>query len=201
MSKHWKPGKQTVELAAPASPAARPSRIRRAPVPINSNVVAAPRRRANSRERDLYLGIAGVLAFAAAIAAGIVAISTFTVSHDDPTADARALEFSQCYNAQGPNCVLDGGTIYVSGERIDIAGLEAPGITDARCDSEHDRGVEAATQLALLLNGGPLTVGPRVRDQSGRIVRKVEVRGRDVALTMIGRDVAHEAGSGLSWCH
>jgi endonuclease YncB( thermonuclease family) len=196
VSKHWNPGKKTVELAAPV----RPSRIRRAPVAINSNIAVAPRRRANSRERDLYLGIAGVLIFAAAIAAGIVAFSTFTVSHDDPAADARALEFSQCYNAQGPNCVLDGGTIYVSGERIDIAGLDAPSIADARCEREHDRGVEAATELALLLNSGPVTIGPRVRDRDGRIVRKVEVKGRDVALTMIAQDVAHEAGSGLSWC-
>jgi len=32
-------------------------------------------------------------------------------------------------------------------------------------------------------------------------VHKVEVKGRDVARTMIDQDVAHEAGSGLSWCH
>jgi len=201
VSKHWKPGKKTVELAAGTSPAARPSRIRRAPVPINSNTVAAAARRANSRERDLYLGIAGVLVFAAAIAAGIVALSVFTVTHPDPNADASALEFNQCYNAQGPNCVLDGGTIYVGGERVEIAGIEAPAIADARCDAEHDRGVDAATQLALLLNSGPVTVGAPARDQSGRIVRKVDVKGRDVALKLISLNVAHQAGSGLSWCH
>jgi micrococcal nuclease len=199
VSKHWNPGKKTVELVAGASPPARPSRIRRNPVQINNNTVATTRR-ASNRERDLYLGIAGVLVFAAVIAAGIVALSIFTVSHSDPAADARAAQFNQCYNAQGPNCVLDGGTIYVGGERVEIAGMDAPGIADARCDKEHDRGVEAATQLALLLNSGPVTMGTPFPDQSGRTVRRVEVKGRDVALKMISLDVAHEAGSGLTWC-
>lgn len=199
MSKHWKPGKKFVELEPAARPVARPSRIRRDPVQINSNTLAAPRRR-TSRERELFLGIAGVLIFATGIAAGIIALSIFTVTHPDPDADTRAAQYGQCYNAQGPNCVLDGGTIYMGGERIEIAGMEAPGIADAKCDAEHDRGVDAATQLALLLNSGPVSIGPTFRDQDGRTVRRVEVSNRDIARKMINLDLAHEPGSGLSWC-
>ena len=198
---HWKPGKKTVELRTAAAPA-RPSRIRRDPVPINSNIAAErPRKPANLRERELFLGIAGILVFAAAITAGIIALGIVTVFHDDPAADARAMQFSQCYTAQGPNCVADGGTIYTGGEKVVIAGIEAPAIADAKCDAEHDRGVMAATQLAELLNSGPVSVGAPFRDQDGRLVRKVEVKGRDVALTMIARNQAHEAGSGLTYCH
>ena len=170
MSKHWKPGKKTVAL----NPAPRPSRIRREPVQLNPNVPAArPQRPINYREIELYGGIVGILVFAALIAAMVIGLAVFTVFRDDPEAEARAMQFSQCYNAQGPNCVLDGDTIYVGGERVEIAGIEAPGITDARCDKEHDRGVEAATQLALLLNSGPVTVSLPFRDQSGRTVRPV----------------------------
>jgi micrococcal nuclease len=200
VGKPWKPGKTTVALSAAAHPAARPSRIRREPVRITPDVPAKPQRPMNRRERDLYLGIAGILIFAAVIAIGIIAFSIFTVVRDDPAAEARAAQFGQCYNAQGPNCVLDGGTFYLAGQRVEIAGIETPGILDAKCDREHDRGVDAATQLALLLNSGPVTVGPTFRDQSGRTVRKVEVKGSDLAVKMIGRDLAHEAGSGLSWC-
>ena len=110
MSKHWKPDKKTVVL----SPAARPSRIRREPVQLNPNVPARPQRPINYREIELYGGIAGILVFAALIAAMIIGLAVFTVFRDDPDADVRALQFSQCYNAQGPNCVLDGGTIYVN---------------------------------------------------------------------------------------
>ena len=200
MSKHWKPGKITVALNGRAKPVARPSRIRRDPVQLNANVPAKPQRPANSRERDLFLGIVGILVFATAIGAGIIGFSIFTVFHDDPAADARALQFSQCYNAEGPNCVLDGGTIYVNNERVQIAGIEAPGITDARCDREHDRGVEAAVGLAAILNGGEVTLGAPYRDQSGRVVRKVEVKGRDVAQRMLNHSLAREAGTDPNWC-
>jgi endonuclease YncB( thermonuclease family) len=201
VSKHWKPGKTTVQLNAAVRPAARPSRIRREPVALNANVPAKPQRPLNYRERELFFGIAGILIFGTLIAAGVIALSIFTVFHDDPEADARAARFNQCYAAAGPNCVLDGDTIYVGGERVEIAGMEAPRIADAACDLEHDRGVVAATELALLLNSGPVTLGPPFRDGTGRSVRKVEVGGRDVALKMIDQSVAHEANSGLGWCH
>ena len=201
MSKHWKPGKTTVQLGTAARPAARPSRIRREPVPLNANVPAKPQRPLNYRERELFFGIAGILIFGTLIAAGIIALSIFTVFRDDPAADARAAQFNQCYAAAGPNCVLDGGTIYVAGQRVEIAGIEAPKIAEARCDREHDRGVEAATEMAMLLNSGRVSIGAPFRDSTGRTVRKVEVNGRDVALQMIGQNVAHEANSGLGWCH
>ena len=197
MSKHWNPAKRTVALGA----AQRPSRIRRQPVSINHNVPAKPQRPVNIRERELYLGIAGILVFATAMGAIIVLIAMYTVFHDDPAADARYAQFNQCYAATGPNCVADGSTIYVNNSRVQIAGIDAPGIGDAKCDGERDRGIEAATVLGLILNSGPVTVGPAFTDQSGRTVHKVEVKGRDVAKTMIDQELAHEAGSGLSWCH
>jgi len=193
---HWKPAKKTVELAGPA----RPSRIRREPVQLNPNVPVKPQRPLNYRERELYLGIAGVLIFAALISVGILAFSAFTAFRDDPVADARYAQFTQCYNAQGPNCVLDGGTIYVSGQRIDIAGLVTPRIGDAGCDLEHDRGVAAASQLALLLNSGRVAIGAPFRDRDGRAVRKVEVNGRDDALKLIALDLVREAGGDTNWC-
>ena len=196
MSKHWNPGKKTVEL----KPAPRPSRIRRAPVAINGPTAAKPRP-TYSRERELFFGIVGMLIFAACIGAAIIAFSIYTVFRDDPEADARATRFSQCYNAQGANCVLDGGTIYVAGSRVQIAGIEAPRIGEAECPAEHDRGIEAATLLAEILNSGPVTIGAPFRDEIGRTVSKVEVKGRDVAMKMIGEDAAHETGSGLTYCH
>ena len=198
MSKHWKPGKTTVKLDS----APRPSRIRREPVQLNANVPVKPQRPLNYREIELYGGIAGILVFAALIAVAILGLAVFTVLRDDPEADAKLIQYTQCYNAQGPNCVLDGGTIYANNQRVEIAGLDAPSILDAKCDNERERGIVAASELALLLNSGPVTVGTPFRDSlTGRTVRKVEVKGRDVALKMIADDVAHEPNSGLAWCH
>ena len=196
MSKHWNPGKTAVKLHPPA----RPSRIRRDPVRINANVPAKRERPSNYRERELVVGIAGIIIFAAAITAGVIALAMFTVFRGDPAADARAAQFGQCYNSEGANCVLDGGTIYVRGVRVEIAGMVTPKIVDARCDAEQARGIQAAVQLAEILNSGPVTVGAPTRDSTGRMTRKVEVSGRDVALKMIDRDLAREAGSDTNWC-
>ena len=193
MTKPWKPGRQTVELTVEK----RPSRIRRDPVRLDK----APEVKPDSPEVEIWTGVAGIALFAVAIVAAILGISAATIFRDDPAADARAARFSQCYNAEGPNCVVDGGTIYVAGEKVAIAGLAAPGILDARCDSEHSRGIEAAVRLAELLNRGQLTASRPFRDPYGRTVRKVEVKGRDVAQAMIGAGLERsDNGTRQSWC-
>lgn len=187
MSKHWKP--QTVPL--------KPSRIRRDPVRL---APAPPPRRELShaavREREIRSGIAGVLLVTAALIAAIVGISWATFSRDDPAADARAHRFGQCYNSSGLNCVIDGGTIQVRGQRIAIGGIEAPRIQGARCDAERERGIDAAVQLAELLNKGVVTIaGP-----TGH-AKTVEVDGSDVGEAMIARNLARrDLGEPANWC-
>jgi len=122
VSKQWSPRKQTVQLA--------PSRIRRQPVPVQK----APE--PPSPEREVLGGIAGITLFAVALAVLILGVSIATIIHTDPNAAARAARFSQCYDAEGSNCVLDGNTIYIQGQKIEIAGVAAPKIQGAQCDDE-----------------------------------------------------------------
>jgi endonuclease YncB( thermonuclease family) len=170
--------------------AMRPSRIRREPVrvPTEAELKAAE---VSKREREKWRTAAGVLFFAAGIAALAVAISAATYSRYDAAAVAReAARFRQCYSATGVNCVLDGDTIRVQGQWLDIAGLDAPEIKGAACGEERDRGIDAAVRLENLLNSGQVGVSAPVRDQYGRVVRKVEVNGKDVARAMISARVA-----------
>jgi micrococcal nuclease len=192
MSKHWKPGKKTVELR----PVARPSRIRRDPVRIEEKKVQE-----RSEEREIWGGVAGVLLMAAAVVAVIVGISIATFSRYDPAAEAKSERFGQCNNADGPNCVLDGDTIYVGGQKVQIAGIAAPQIQGAQCDTERSRGIDAAVRLADLLNSGKVTVSPAFRDEYGRGVRSVQVKGRDVAERMINIGLARRYfGERPGWC-
>jgi endonuclease YncB( thermonuclease family) len=196
VSKHWKPGKKTVTLR----PAVRQSRIRREPVRLEPQVDPV-KAEARAREREMWGGVAGVLLFAVALAVLVVGVSVATLFHEDRAAAARALRFGQCYNAEGPNCVLDGATIYVARQKVTIAGVEAPQIQDARCDAERSRGIDAAVRLADLLNSGKVTVGAPFRDAYGRAVRKVQVNGEDAGGTLITAGVAREYdGSPQGWC-
>jgi micrococcal nuclease len=178
----------------------RPSRIRRDPVPV-----AAKRRvRTVSPELEMWGGIAGVLLFAGAIAVAVIGVSVATYFKADPAAEAAAAaaeaRFGQCYNG-GANCVIDGGTIYVGGTKVEIAGMEAPKIQDSKCSQEREAGIDAAVKLVALLNTGKVTVGPTFRDEFGRDGRTVSVKGKDVASEMIRAGVAHKVrAEPQSWC-
>lgn len=75
MSKPWKPGKKTVEL----QPEARPSRIRREPLPRPGKAADPDKQvRWRSDEWEIKLAIIGIIAFALAINVITLAISAYT---------------------------------------------------------------------------------------------------------------------------
>lgn len=72
MSKDWKPNKSTVEL----EPAARPSRIRRDPVPAAKP--GDPELRWFTSEQETWIVVVGVVLFAIAFAVLWIGISEVT---------------------------------------------------------------------------------------------------------------------------
>lgn len=190
MSKPWKPGKQTVELA--------PSRIRREPVRLDSPAAARPR----SREREMRMAVIGVALLALSCAGLIVGVSEVT-SHRGTAAPAATEAFGYCRTGGGGDCVLDGGTFYLGGRKIGIAGIDAPQMHPSRCAQEAQAGVQAAVRLHELLNRGEVTLTPAAPqpDAHGRLLHRVEVDGRDVAPILVEAGVARElAGGPRSWC-
>jgi endonuclease YncB( thermonuclease family) len=197
VSKPLKLGRPTVAL--------RPSRIRREPVQLETTrpltKAEIEKAEARSREIEIWGGVAGVVLFAAGIVALTFGISAATIFKNDPAAAAAAARFNQCYNAEGPDCVLDGDTIRLDGKKVEIAGIAAPAIVDAQCPEERSRGIDAAVRLADLLNGGNVTVGAPIRDAYGREVRKVQVGGEDVGDTLIDAGLARKYdGTPQEWC-
>jgi hypothetical protein len=69
-SKQRKLGKKTVELRQPA----RPSRIRRDPVPVDQPASLIGNVRWSSREWEIRLALAGIIFFALAISAVVIDI-------------------------------------------------------------------------------------------------------------------------------
>ena len=193
MSKHWSPP------ARAAKP--KPSRIRREPVRLVPDAPAAATRKPVrlSDSEQMWFGVTGVLIFAAAIVVLTVAAAIFTFTRDEPAA-AQGPRFAQCYNANGSDCVQNGDTITVGGQRVEIAGIVAPAIQGAHCDAERDKGIEAAMGLASLLNRGLVTVSPPARDYSGRVAQTVQVNGTDVGQSMINLGLARPDDSNRGWC-
>jgi hypothetical protein len=194
MSMHWNPEKQPVGFKGSKirRDPAQVSRIRRAPPPVAKKVVA------RTDTQETWFGVAGVLAIAAALVAVILGVSYFTFFRTDPAAAAPS--FGQCYNSEASNCVSDGGTAFIAGEKVEIAGLVAPEIRSAQCDAERSKGIDAAMRLADLLNSGPVTVGPPFQDELGRTVQTVKAGGKDVGRALIDANLALRVGKKKTWC-
>jgi micrococcal nuclease len=97
--------------------------------------------------------------------------------------------------------VIDGDTFSMGGQRIRVAGIDAPETHPPRCMEEARLGLAATQKLRELLGSGTVTVSGTIRDKYAREVREVRVNGQDVGAAMISAGVAREYGSGRrSWC-
>ena len=98
--------------------------------------------------------------------------------------------------------VIDGDTFDVGGERIRIAGIDAPETHPSRCSDEARLGLAATQKLAGLLRGGTLWISGEKTDRFRRSVRTVRVNGEDIADAMIGSGLArnYDGKQRQGWC-
>ena len=117
-------------------------------------------------------------------------------------AQVRA-SFHQCKWGGGTNCVVDGDTLYLEGQKIRLAGIDSPETHDYGCPEELALGDRATDRLQELLNGGAVTLSSIDRDEDvyGRKLPEVAVDGSDVGDTLISEGLARACGGGRrSWC-
>lgn len=113
------------------------------------------------------------------------------------------VSFSRCHVGGGYNCVVDGDTIWLRGEKIRIADIDTPETHDYGCQSEKDLGDRATVRLEELLEAGTITLQPidRDEDQYGRKLRIVLVNGESVGSALVGEGLARwYEGGRRSWC-
>lgn len=111
--------------------------------------------------------------------------------------------FRLCHTGGGTNCVVDGDTIWLEGENIRIADIDAPETHDYRCAEEQALGVRATQRLYSLVNSGAITLGSVDRDEDryGRKLRLVFVNGKSVGDTLVNEGLArYYRGSKQPWC-
>ncbi len=99
--------------------------------------------------------------------------------------------------------MVDGDTFYLGGEKVRIAGIDAPETHDYGCAEELALGDQASARLQQLLNAGAVSLSSidRDRDRYGRLLRNAAVDGRDVGETLISEGLARPyAGGRRPWC-
>src|SRR5918997_6175625 len=65
-------------------------------------------------------------------------------------------EFGLCHEGGGTNCVVDGDTVWIAGEKVRIAGIDAPETHEPQCAAEAELGKRSAVRLQALLSSGTL---------------------------------------------
>ena len=172
---------------------------------------ASQRRRARRRPLDFRVALAAVVAFGGVLGASWnggwpgtapAARAPFATAGAgvDTLAERR---FGFCHSGGGTNCVVDGDTFWIDGERIRIADIDAPETHPPRCPEEARLGDAATQRLQALLNQGPLTLesADRDTDRYGRKLRVVTRGGRSLGDQLVAEGLARQwTGRRQPWC-
>ncbi|NIJ21986.1 endonuclease YncB(thermonuclease family) [Sphingomonas naasensis] len=171
-------------------------------------------RRPRRRRTKLDFRIALALVVAAGGAFGATFQWPAAVPGGRPGATATEIEidgagatisrrFGACHSGGGTNCVVDGDTFWLDGERIRIADIDAPETHPPRCAEEARLGDAATERLRALLNAGPvqLAMTDRDTDRYGRKLRVVLRDGRSLGAQMVDEGLARTwTGHRRPWC-
>lgn len=115
-----------------------------------------------------------------------------------------AVYFGKCHSGGGLNCVVDGDTFWIEGEKIRIADIDTPETHPSRCAEEARLGNAATDRLQALLNAGAFELEPirRDTDRYGRKLRIVRRNGQSLGGILVSEGLARSYAGGHrdSWC-
>ena len=116
---------------------------------------------------------------------------------------AASVHFGLCHSGGGVDCVVDGDTFWMGGEKIRLADIDTPETHPPRCAEEAELGERATLRLQALLNAGAVTLVAESRD-TDRYGRKLRVAMRDgesLGDTLVAEGLARRwTGSRRPWC-
>jgi micrococcal nuclease len=117
--------------------------------------------------------------------------------------DRESAGFGRCIGPVRISCVVDGDTFWYRGEKVRIADINTPEVSEPGCTAEAELGEQATERLTELLNQGPFRLEPveRDRDRYGRLLRTVTRGGQSLGDTLVAEGLAERwQGRRGDWC-
>lgn len=115
-----------------------------------------------------------------------------------------SLPFQMCATGSRKACVVDGDTIWLNGQKIRIADIDTPEVSEPKCSSELALGNHATARMLELINEGPfeLKAWPgRDTDRYGRKLRVLIRDGRSLGDILVSEGLARTwSGRREPWC-
>lgn len=113
---------------------------------------------------------------------------------------AAALALTLCAPGPRDNCVVDGDTFWLAGEKIRIADIDAPEVHGA-CRFETELARRATLRLYALLGAGRFEVHRQGRDRYGRTLAIVTNARGSVGDQLVREGLARTwSGRREPWC-
>lgn len=114
-------------------------------------------------------------------------------------------QFAMCLGTARTTCVVDGDTIWLEGQEIRIADIDAPEVSQPACAAEREAGLSATAALMTWLNAGEFEVraspDDRDADTYGRKLRVLSRGGESAVDALVAEGVARRTGAkGKRWC-
>ena len=178
-------------------------------IPLRRARPASPRKPA--RWFPIALVVLPLAAFTAVLllpfgGGGSEAVGAVGVKPAAPTTtDRERAFFAICSGPVRVTCVVDGDTIWYEGEKIRIADLDTPEVSQPACANEAALGRKATRRLQALLNAGPFTLEPnpagRAEDRYGRSLMLVTRNGQSLGAVLVDEGLAEQwGGPKRAWC-
>lgn len=169
------------------------------------------KQRGKQRRKEWILGLG---ALSIVFAGGMLALNWPTLGSTSLTSSELTPKFSLVAETSSPRfelcgmirrtCVVDGDTFWLEGEKIRIADIDTPEISEPKCDAEYQLGMKATHRLRDLLNEGAFevrTIGNRDEDRFGRKLRVVVRGGRSLGDQLVSEGLARTwTGRREPWC-
>lgn len=113
-------------------------------------------------------------------------------------------KFAKCSPSNRRNCVIDGDTLWIKGQKVRVADIDAPEVSNPKCNSELALGNKATNRLIELVNEGhfELQAWPgRDTDRYGRELRVIIRDGRSLGDRLVSEGLARTwSGRREPWC-
>lgn len=119
------------------------------------------------------------------------------------SAEQYEVSFSRCSGPIRITCVVDGDTIWLEGQKIRVADINAPEVSNPDCPTEGALGSRATSRLTVLLNDGgfSLRAVDHEEDRYGRKLRIITRDGQSLGRILVANGLAESwTGSRRSWC-
>lgn len=155
------------------------------------------------RDNGFILLLAGAWVAGSGIGTFVELPRTTPEAEASPPAVTVTRSFGLCHTGGGTNCVVDGDTFWIDGEKIRIADIDAPETHPPRCAGEARLGNAATGRLQALLNAGPveLAIADRDTDRYGRKLRIARRDGQSIGATLVDEGLARSwGGHRQPWC-